>query len=85
MDNKLYKRTKQFIDGQIISSGILYGDIDGEVPNEPVTISYEDLSNHPSINGVVLLQNKTAHDLALQQEMDSLSNLELDEIFHDMI
>ncbi len=85
MDNKLYKRTREFIDAQIVSSGTLYGVIDGDIKDVPTVISYEDLTNHPSINGVVLLKDKTAHELELQREMDSLSNLELDEIFKDMV
>lgn len=51
MDNKLYKRTREFIDVQIVSSGTLYGVIDGDVKDIPTVILYEDLTNHPSING----------------------------------
>ena len=46
------------------------------------TISnYEELINKPQINNVELLGNKTSKDLKLQDEMESISNLDIDKIF----
>ena len=47
---------------------------------EIVTSNYEELNNKPSINNVELLGDKTSKDLGLQEEMESLSNLEIEEI-----
>ena len=47
---------------------------------EIVTSNYEELNNNPSINNVELLGDKTSKDLGLQKEMESLSNLEIEEI-----
>ena len=42
---------------------------------------YNEAKNKPSINDVELKDNKTAKDLKLQDEMEEISNIELDEIF----
>ena len=47
-----------------------------------VTKDYEKLDNQPQINDIVLLGNKTSKDLKLQDEMDSISNLDIDKIFN---
>lgn len=44
------------------------------------TTDYEDLENKPSINSVTLIGNKTSGDLALQDAMEYLSNLDLQNI-----
>ena len=46
-----------------------------------LTINYENLSNKPRINNVELIGDKTSKNLKLQDEMDSLSNLDIDNIF----
>lgn len=47
---------------------------------EVVTSDYEKLNNLPQINNIDLVGNKTAKDLSLQEEMDVLTNLEIEEI-----
>lgn len=42
--------------------------------------NYNDLFNKPSINGVTLQGNKTADDLDLQEEMEFLTEQEIDQI-----
>lgn len=42
--------------------------------------NYEKLNNLPSINQITLVGNKTSNQLGLQEEMDSLTNLELDDL-----
>lgn len=44
------------------------------------TSDYERLKNKPSINNVTLIGNKTSKQLGLQDEMDSLTNIELDDL-----
>ena len=46
-----------------------------------VTSNYEELTNIPQINNIELLGNKTSKDLKLQDEMESISNLDIDKIF----
>lgn len=46
------------------------------------TRNYIDLLNKPSINGEVLIGNKTSKDLKLQDEMKSLSNTDIQEILN---
>ncbi len=48
--------------------------------NPSGTGDYNDLSNKPSINGVTLIGDKTADDLELQEEMDFLTDQEIDQI-----
>lgn len=49
---------------------------------EIVEDNYEKLNNLPKINDVQLKGNKTAKELKLQDEMDSISNLDIDKIFN---
>ena len=49
---------------------------------ETVTSDYEKLSNLPSINSVTLIGDKTSSDLSLQDEMDTISNLEIAALFN---
>lgn len=44
------------------------------------TGDYEELINKPKINGVELIKNKTSKDLKLQDEMDSLTNMEIERL-----
>ena len=46
------------------------------------TTNYPELNDKPSINDVELIGNKTSKELKLQDEMESISNLEIDEIFN---
>lgn len=41
---------------------------------------YEALSNKPSINGVVLVGNKTSEDIHVQHEMNEITNQDIDNI-----
>ena len=49
---------------------------------ETVTSDYEKLVNLPQINSVELIGNKTSDELALQDEMDAISNLEINSLFN---
>ena len=42
---------------------------------------YNELLNQPSINSVELIGNKTGPELYLQDEMDTISNLEIETLF----
>ena len=42
--------------------------------------SYNSLRNKPSINEIILIGNKTSKQLHLQDEMSSLTNLELENL-----
>lgn len=44
------------------------------------TNNYNNLTNKPSINNIVLEGNKASKDLNLQETMTALTNLELEEI-----
>ena len=44
---------------------------------------YEKLSNLPKINSVTLLGNKELSDLGIQEEMESLKNSDIDDIFNN--
>lgn len=54
------------------------------VINNIGTNDYEKLKNQPQINTVTLLGNKTSKDLKLQDEMNKISNTELENIFSDL-
>lgn len=54
------------------------------VINNIGTNDYEKLKNQPQINTVTLLGNKTSKDLKLQDEMNKISNSELENIFSDL-
>lgn len=49
------------------------------------TNNYNNLTNKPKINDVELKDNKSAKDLGLQEEMDSLTNLEIEEILNSFV
>lgn len=61
-----------------------------EINSNPTVITnigtndYEKLKNQPQINTVTLLGNKTSKDLKLQDEMNRISNTELENIFSDL-
>ena len=44
-------------------------------------MDYEKLNNLPKINGVTLIGEKKSADLKLQEEMDTISNLDIDKLF----
>lgn len=44
------------------------------------TSNYNFLANKPKINNIVLTGNKTAKELGLQEEVEVLSNIELEKI-----
>ena len=49
------------------------------------TDNYNYLNNKPKINNVELKDNKTAKQLGLQEEMDSLTNMEIEEILNSFV
>ena len=49
------------------------------------TDNYNYLNNKPKINDVELRDNKTAKDLGLQEEMESLTNMEIEEILNSFV
>lgn len=56
-------------------------DLENDVINYG-TSDYTKLQNKPSINNVELIGNKTAKDLNLQEEVQALTNLEIEEILN---
>lgn len=49
------------------------------------TSNYNNLENKPKINNVELKDNKTSKQLGLQEEMDSLTNVEIEEILNSFV
>ena len=49
------------------------------------TDNYNYLTNKPKINDVELRDNKTAKQLGLQEEMESLTNMEIEEILNSFV
>ena len=49
------------------------------------TNNYEKLLNKPKINNVELIGNKKSKDLKIQDEMEVLSNLEIEEMINNFI
>lgn len=61
---------------------VLFGD--GNYNVRPIT-SYEELDDLPQINEVTLIGNKNSEDLHLQDEMDYLTNLEIEELLDNFV
>ena len=61
---------------------VLFGD--GNYNIQPIT-SYEELEDLPQINEVTLIGNKNSEDLHLQDEMDYLTNLEIEELLDNFV
>ena len=49
------------------------------------TSNYNYLTNKPKINGVVLEGDKKSKDLKLQDNMESLTNMEIEEIINSFV
>ncbi len=49
------------------------------------TNNYEKLLNKPKINNIELIGNKKSKDLKIQDEMEVLSNLEIEEMINNFI
>lgn len=49
------------------------------------TDNYNYLNNKPQINNIELKGNKTSRQLGLQEEMDSLTNMEIEEILNSFV
>lgn len=47
------------------------------------TNNYEYLTNQPKINDVTLIGNKTSSDLKLQDEMEALSNMDIENLLNN--
>lgn len=45
------------------------------------TSNYNDLLNKPKINNIELIGNKKSSELNLQEEMEEITNLEIDKMF----
>lgn len=67
--------------GEVSSEGSLTGELNEKYKEVSANASYEDLNNLPSINGVTLMGNKTSSQLKIQDEMQSLTNVEIANIF----
>ena len=61
---------------------VIFGD--GNYNIKPIT-SYEELDDLPQINDVTLIGNKYSDDLHLQDEMDYLTNLEIEELLDNFV
>lgn len=61
---------------------VIFGD--GNYNIRPIT-SYEELDDLPQINEVTLIGNKNSEDLHLQDEMDYLTNLEIEELLDNFV
>ena len=51
--------------------------------NRGGTNNYEYLINQPKINDVTLIGNKTSSDLKLQDEMEALSNMDIENLLNN--
>lgn len=49
------------------------------------TDNYNYLNNKPKINDIELKGNKTTKQLGLQEEMESLTNMEIEEILNSFV
>ena len=49
------------------------------------TNNYEKLLNKPKINNIELIGNKKSKDLKIQDEMEVLSNIEIEEMINNFI
>ena len=63
-------------------------ELDVELDNDVIEVEksvkdYEKLDNQPQINGITLIKNKNSKDLKLQDEMETISNLDIDKIFNN--
>lgn len=67
------------INAKLNSMGSLTGKLNNG-QKEVVTSDYEKLNNIPKINTVELKGDKTAKELKLQEEMQVLTNLEIENI-----
>ena len=47
------------------------------------TSNYEYLTNKPQINNITLIGNKTSRDLKLQDEMEALSNMDIENLLNN--
>ena len=70
------------IDFDITSAGTVDFTMEGQVPG---TTDYNRLINKPQINEVTLIGNKTSGELHLQDEMDYLTNLEIEELLDSFV
>ena len=68
------------IDVNILNSGEVDFTMEGQVPG---TTNYNLLTNKPQINEVTLIGNKSSEDLHLQDEMDYLTNMEIEELLNN--
>lgn len=59
--------------------------LEEDIVSETGTSDYNKLNNKPQINNVILQDNKTAKQLGLQEEMESLTNLEIEEILNSFV
>lgn len=70
------------VDTTLDNVNVIFGD--GNYNIKPIT-SYEELDDLPQINDVTLIGNKYSDDLHLQDEMDYLTNLEIEELLDNFV
>ena len=70
------------VDFNIMDNNTVDFEMDGQVTG---TTDYNKLINKPQINEVTLVGNKTSEDLHLQDEMDYLTNLEIEELLDNFV
>lgn len=70
------------VDTVVDNIDVFFGD--GYYNINPIT-SYPELDDLPQINEVTLIGNKYSEDLHLQDEMDSLTNMEIEELLDNFI
>ena len=58
---------------------------DGEADENDTPNNYNILNNKPKINNVELKDNKTSKDLGLQDEMEALTNMDIEEILNNFV
>lgn len=68
---------------EIITFENNYNEITTFEENTNGTNNYEFLSNQPKINNVTLIGNKTSSQLQLQDKMESLSNMDIEELLNN--
>lgn len=60
-------------------------DMEAEDGGGLATTNYNDLSNKPKINDVILENNKTSNELGLQEKMEAMSNLDIENLLNSQM
>ena len=79
MEIKVTKKDDKSFEGQLIQEKTLVGTINvGQIST--TNNDYNEFFNKPSINEIVLQGNKDLNELGIQEEMQALTNSELEEL-----